>query len=489
MQLVEPAYRTAPRWSRTLGGAVADIATLANYGPDPEQRIGLDMLFAEDQAGQPSMFEFAVVCARQNLKTGLFKQASLGWLFLTDQRLVTWSAHEFSTAKEAFRDMVNLIDGCRYLSKRVRKVYYGAGDESIELLNGHRMIFKARTSTGGRGLSAPKVVLDEAFALRPDHLAALMPTMSAQPNPQICYGSSAGMATSDVLRGIRNRGRAGSSPRLGYLEWCAAAGGCAEDPCTHEVGVEGCALDDPEKWRLANPLMGRTRPNGTGMTVEYIEAERHAMAAAPEEFARERLGWWDEPGAADSFGAGRWEACAAPELQGVDLAAVGIAVSLNLSHAALVGAGTDGEFAMVKPLQHGPGMKWVVPRVAVLAEQHPDVPFVIDSRGPGALLIPELTALLGDRLVAASTSDVLDACAGIFQEVQERTFRHANYPELDAAVAAAVKRDVQDRWAWGRRRSNSDISTLEAATLGLWGMEGFEPPATSAYEDHDLVVV
>ena len=215
--LVEPAYRTDLDYAYTLGPEVSELATVAGFAPDPEQRLGLDLLFAMDNRDRSVAFEFAVVCARQNLKTGLFKQAVLGWLFLTEQNLVVWSAHEFDTAKEAFRDMAQLVEGCPDLDREVKRIYRGNGDESIELLSGQRLIFKARTKSGGRGLTGDKVVLDEAFALHADHMGALLPTLSVRPDPQVVYGSSAGLASSDVLRVIRDRGRAGRSPRLAYL--------------------------------------------------------------------------------------------------------------------------------------------------------------------------------------------------------------------------------------------------------------------------------
>ena len=54
--------------------------------------------------------------------------------------------------------------------------------------------------------------------------------------------------------------------------------------------------------------------------------------------------------------------------------------------------------------------------------------------------------------------------------------------ELETAVAGAVRRLVGDRWAWGRKVSTSDISTLEAATLAAHAVylpvQKKVPPAT-----------
>ena len=229
-----------PTWSHlvdastTYGGEVAELSALAGLAPDPEQRLVLDQVFAERAPGRPAAFEVGLVAPRQNLKTGTFKMSALGWLFLLDQRLVIWSAHEFGTAQEAFRDMCELIEGCPSLDRKVRRVSRGNGDEGLELLNGCRLKFKARTKSGGRGLTGDKVVLDEAFALQPAMMGALLPTMTTRPGAQVVYGSSAGTVNSAVLRGIRDKGRAGSSRRLAYLEWGDPdPGGCEVDGCEH----------------------------------------------------------------------------------------------------------------------------------------------------------------------------------------------------------------------------------------------------------------
>ena len=264
--LVEPAFHTAPAWSRTLGPEVADLCGHFGYPPVPEQQLLLDDTFGFDSNGRSVAFEIAAICSRQNLKTVFLMQAAIGWLFVTDQRLVVWSAHDFGTAQETFRDMEQRVTGSDILRRRVKNISHGNGDEAIELLSGSRLMFKARTTGGGRGLTGDKVILDEAFALQPSHMGALLPTLSARPDPQVAYGSSAGLASSDVLRGLRDRGRAGTSPRLAYAEWCAPDGTCATISCRHALGVEGCALDDPANWQQANPQMGQR------ITVDFIAA-------------------------------------------------------------------------------------------------------------------------------------------------------------------------------------------------------------------------
>lgn len=494
-----PQYLTKPSTAvHTFGPEVAAVCTQAGYEPDPEQRLILDGLFGIDENGDPSAFETAVIGTRQNLKTGVLKQAAIGWLFVTREDLITWSAHLFPTATEAFRDLSNLITSSPMLSKRlaggVSNGIHGArGSESIELADGRRLIFRARTKTGGRGLTGDKMILDEAFALTDEHMGALIPTLTAVPDPQIVYGSSAGLAYSYVLREIRDRGRVGS-PGLFYAEWCAERRGCAEEKCQHRKPshpqyTPGCALDDEELWRAANPLLGRKRANGTGLTLPKMRKFREAEP--PEEWMRERLGWWDESGSTDLFGVGKWEACRgdAPS-SGLRIGGLGLAVSFDSAAATIVAGAAEGDRVHVKPLHHDVGVGWVVPKAKELQDRH-GAPVIIDARGPGAELIPHLRQA-GVDLEVIDTKDVLDACAGFHTLVRDARLQHADYPELEEAVAVAQKRDVGDRWAWGRRKTGADISALEAATWATWRVatpEPVEEEFRSAYEDHDPVMI
>src|SRR5258708_35183548 len=124
---------------------------------------------------------------------------------------------------ELFKDFEQLVTGVAFLRRQTKRIIRNHGEEGIETKTGARLSFKTRTKAGGRGLSARKVILDEAFALRAMHMGALLPTLSAQPDPQVLYGSAAGMFDSDVLQDLRDRGRAGEAadPKLAYMAWCA----------------------------------------------------------------------------------------------------------------------------------------------------------------------------------------------------------------------------------------------------------------------------
>jgi len=469
--LVEPAYCTHPPYDRTLGPEVADLAELAGFTPDAEQRLALDLIFAFTPAGPSSAFEVALAVGRQNLKTGLAKMAALGWLYITDQRLVVWSAHEFNTSAEAFRDMKELIEGCPWLDRRIRSIKGGHGDESIELAGGQRLVFKTRTKGGGRGLSGDKVVLDEAMFLQPMHMGALLPTLSARPDPQVLYCGSAGLAESSVWRSVRNRGRAGGDPRLAFLEWCDDLPGECETPgCTHRLGLPGCRLDDEARWGRANPAMNRVRVfDGVPtkiLTSEYIAGERRALP--PEEFGRERLGWWDDPDEDLEELLALWVDCAdvtsapsAPPVYAID-------VSPNSRSAAIVAAMyRDDDLPHVEVVDHHAGVGWVVDRCVELTKHSP-LEWVLDPAGPAGALLPDL-AMVGIEPKPLTTREMGQACEAMASAVRAKEVRHLGDPLLMQALGGAGRRDVGDGlWMWSRRRSDADIAPLYAATEALW---------------------
>lgn len=457
--LVAPSWHTRPTSDATDGPLVAEVCALAGFAPDPEQRLVLDDLFAV-RGERAASLETAVICARQNLKTAVAEMACLGWLFVTQQRLIVWSAHQFPTAQEAFRDLDELCAAHPSLASRVARVWRGNGDEAIELKSGARLIFRARTKGGGRGLSGDKVVLDEAFALHPMHMGALLPTLSARPDPQVLYASSAGLADSDVLRAVRDRGRAGD-PSLAYLEWGDPNphAGCGTEDCDHTLGRESCALDDEARWQLANPALGRR------IEVDYVRAERRALP--PEEFARERLGWWDEPGEIDAdLTVEAWSALAgvaAPTgtlVLGIDAAPGHASASITVTD------GVDCEL-----LERRPGAAWLAERLVDLRDRHGPSAIAYDPAGPIGSLVPDLERA-GLALNPVEGKDSVRACGSLVRLVKEAAIRHRGETEFAAAVAGLRLRAVGDGKKFSRRDSTVDISPIVALAVALWVARG-----------------
>lgn len=492
--LVEPAYLHFPEYQVTLGPEVGELCHRVGFGPDPDQQRALDIGFAKGPNRNQltggllsAVFELAIICSRQNLKTGLFKQFAIGWLFITDERLVMWSAHEFSTSLEAFKDIDELITGSDILRRRVKTIHRAHGEEAIELNKnlktgapGTRLRFRARTRHGARGLTGDKLILDEAFALLPDHMGTLLPTLSARPDPQVLYGSSAGLAWSDVLRGIRDRGRRGGDPRLGYIEWCDERQGepCARPRCTHAPTEAGCVLDDETRWKAANPALGRR------ITIDHIRAERKAMP--PMEFARERLGWWDDPTSEAPIPLAGWTERARRNLtrDPGQRPVFGIDASPGLRSAAItLAAMTDRGIPMLDYASHAPGTDWVVARAKQLQAKHDPQAWAIDPSGPAGALMADLRAA-GIELTELSPRDMGQGCTNLAAKVTSGGIVHTEVPTEEApsggpltrAIAGAGKKDIGDGlWTWRRTKSDADICPVVAATAALWVLFDLQP--------------
>jgi len=439
----------------SAGQEATELAASAGLLLDDWQRFALDVALGEREGGRWAAFEVGLVVSRQNGKGSILEARELAGLFLFGERLILHSAHEFKTASEAFLRVKSLVDNTDDLRKKVARIRTSHGDEGIELTNGARLRFVARSRGSGRGFSGDTVILDEAYNLGGEAMGALLPTLSARPNPQIWYTSSAPMATSTQLHAVRRRALDGGSERLAYLEWSV-------DPSDR--------WDDPDVWAKANPSMGIRIPES------FIRAEIDAMPAA--EFGRERLGIPDlESGAhVPLIDPARWLELAdsGSEWAGVPVGVVDVSPDGRASMS-LCGVRADG-LRHVELVDNRAGVAWVEARRAELSERYGVSVWVRDPAGPAV----ELAGVWRDL----SQREYAEACAGFLRDVVEGGgFRWRCAEDLERVLMSAVGGVAQrprgdGGWSWSRGRSQVDISPVVALTVG-WLLAG-EPVRSSA---------
>src|SRR5690606_9616460 len=153
---------------------------------------------------------------RQSGKTALFEARELAGLLLYEEKLMIHSAHLVSTALEAFQRIKYYFENFDDLRRQVKRVREGNGDWAIETMAGGRLLFKARARGSGRGFSADLLMLDEAQILGEREWAAMLPTMSARPNPQAWLaGTPPGPGDDgEAFTRLRDSARAGVDERL-----------------------------------------------------------------------------------------------------------------------------------------------------------------------------------------------------------------------------------------------------------------------------------
>jgi hypothetical protein len=471
-----PRIQVAPPAAYTLGPEAAELSARAGLPLFPYQRNGLDIMLSVRDDGQWACFEYCEMCSRQNGKTaGIFAPRALFGLLLLGERLIMWSAHEYKTAMESFRLFRRMI---YVLGTEIKpnlfdvdgvpiKVNNTNSEESFERLDiDSRVKFIARSKSSGRGFTGDTNLVDEAFALTPEHQEALGPTTLAVENPQIGYASSPPLdgLSGGPLFGLRKRALAGGDDSLGYRDW----------------GIEGdldelhlVDLDDRAHWCGSNP--------GLGFKLNEQKMLHNRRMLSDRGFGRECLGLWPRQidltaGVIDRTA---WARLADPESQieggmvfaldaspGLASGAIGVAGyrADRIPHIEITGR--DGV------LDHRRGVDWMVPRAVEINEQWHPV-WVLAPDGPAGALLSDLrTAGIEPELV--TTRELAQACGSLAAAVvapERDKLRHLGQRPLTSAVAAAKKRDIGDgAWAFGRRASDQDISPLIAGTLALHGL-------------------
>jgi rubredoxin len=436
------------------------MADLVGIDLDEWSRAFLVDALGVTTTGQWAAFEVLLELARQNGKSWILDLIALTALYTWQLKTIVYSAHETTTAMEAFERIEGLIQATPALRAVTpdRCFTHGNGKEKIRLATGERILFKTRTSGGGRGLSGDLVICDEAQALKDTHIAALFPTLRAKPNPLIVYAGSAGDQTSTVLGRLIRR-MTNMEPRL--CGWRFAAD---ED-------------DDPAAaatWAKVTPALGRR------ITVDYMAHEQRSLP--PEKFARELLTIGDYPredGEDWVIPQSRVERTTVDgsALAGRGVLAVDAHPAQEWASIAVAGpAGVQGGSGQVtaspgggvhvEVIDHQRGVRWLGPRLVELLANH-DVAreVVLDPKGPLGRMVPDLEDL-GIRIRLLKAEDVAAACGWIYDGMvnDPSTVFHRGAPVLVSAISSAQTRQLLGGFAW-RRAGQADISPLYAATF------------------------
>lgn len=465
-----PRVCSHPPYEQTYGPEAVELAATAGIIADPWQADYCDMMLAVTPTGMWVCPECGLVVARQNGKGVVFEIRALAGLYLLGERLIMWSAHEYKTAMEGFRRVLDDITNADDLRKRVFKVSNTNGDEGIELhgegtnrITGRqRLRFIARSKGSGRGFSGECNLLDEWFAGTPEQVAALLPTVSAQRNPQIVYASSPPLdaVTGEPLFRLKDRGETGCDPTLGWADWGAPA---------------GVDLDDPIEHARSNPAYN------IRIMSETVDRERRSMDDVS--FGRERMGIWPQRRADALLRPEDWSALVDVDSKAQDPVAFAVDITPMRDFAAIVAYGlrADG-LGHVEVIEHKAGTSWVLDKLVELRDRHKPAAICLDAAGPAASLLLDLEKAgivrpedpdkpqLGD-LAIPSPREYAGACGSLVDAVRQKQLRHIDEPELAHAVNGVKTRPLGDAWAWGRRAGNVDISPLVAATLARWAFE------------------
>lgn len=467
LQRFPARVRRSPRAVVSLVDEAAFLASEYGLTPDDWQEDVLEDWLGRRRDGRWAAATCGLAVPRQNGKNSILEVRELfGMVGLGEKFLHT--AHQVKTARKAFLRISSFFENERQypeLAAMVKEIRKTNGQEAVVLVNGGSVEFIARSRNSGRGFTVDVLVCDEAQDLTDDELDALLPTISAAPqrNPQVILTGTPPDPdkgeTGEVFTRVRRDGEKNLDARLAWMDF-----GVADGPLPD--------IDDQESWRKVNPALG------TRLNLSEVVREHGLMS--PEGFARERMGWWGDgnTGLSD-IDQRAWAECRDDDSVITSSRTLGVDVNLDHSWACISGAGKrDDGLPSVEDIVHDRGTGWVVRRAKELLDKHGRIPVAIDARSPAASLIPDFEAA-GIEVLKLTTADVTQACGWLFSSINDRAIRHCG-SDLDKAVAGAIKRNVGDAFAWGRKQSVVDITPLNSATWALAAMTLDPGPITDA---------
>ena len=414
----------------------------------------------QDQAFEAAMGERAdgrwsskfvgISAPRQNGKSQVIVARALAGILLFGEKMIIISAHETDTAREVWKRLIDVVESNPTLEARVTGRMDAINREYLafgEGMDRQTIKLKARRSSGARGFSADCLLLDEAQILGKAQWGSIVPTMSARENPQMWLFGTPPTEDDDPFAFSRVRESALSSKaRHCWLEWSAAPG---DD------------LDAVETWAKANPSFG------VRITEEACADDRAAMD--DQQFARERLGMWDEEIGLEVISASVWNALAA-EGPDVDVPPDALAVDMDHKRQMTFAACWRGdERTHVELIDEQPASDTSA-AADWIAERAGTIPVVLFNGGATASLLP-LLAERGVNVVSAGVTDMGRACGLFLDEVLAGRVSHATQPELSTSVTGARQkwRGEAGAWTWDFKNSLGPMGPVVGVTMALWG--------------------
>ena len=434
------------------------------------QRLVIDGFLGLDENDEWTAANCGLNVARQNGKGVVLQALEVFATFELGVDLVIHTAHEFATSQEHQLRLEAFIQdspGLHAMVKDKGGYKHANGQESINLKNGRRIAFKARTGGGGRGWSADWLVWDEAMVIPDTVVGAQKPTTRATRAPHGRKTFYAGSAVDQEVHAygvnfaiVRQRGIE-ESPRVAYFEWSA--------PFEHPAEMDDEALHDRAHWHAANPSIEE------GLVSEETMADE--VESMPVRTA-----------AVELFGVGDW-----PRTDGLEDTVIDVSVWDALRNdggvlqepycgafdvsperngsVAVAGFNEDGKFQVeIHECRQGTG--WMVDRIMEMDERGIFDQWVCDATGPCASLIAPLRER-GLNLETVNATEHGQAFGRFVDMVAEAEVEHLGSDELRDAIRGAKARPIGDgASAWARKHSSVNISPLVAATLALGAASG-----------------
>lgn len=466
-----PRFATPRNFDRaTLGPKVGEIAQRLGHTLMPWQQQVLDVSLEVADDGGLVYPAVVLQAPRQNGKTDLVlsklvHRARAVDFFGGPQNMLYTAQDRNYARKKWHTDHVKRLQACTaYREGRDYDVRFSNGSEAIEWANGSRHGICAPTDAAGHSETLDEGVIDEAWAHETDQVEqGMSPAMITRRNSQFFVLSAAGTAKSFYLWRYVIAGREQATTggeAIAYFEWSANED---DDPA------------DPRSWARANPAFGFTITEAK-LQSEYKKALLKGQDGV-DLFRRAHMAVWPAVPVLDGDARVHvipddlWAGCLSPSSRASAGRAFAFHVGPDQAWAAISVASYIGDaVAHIEVVEHRPGTSWLVPRLAELKSAHKPLAVACDTATHAGTFVAEL-GKAGVTVEPITGRAHMLACSGLFADVVNGKVRHIGQPELDAALAGAVKRSVSDGYVWDAKSSAADITPLESVTLALMALK------------------
>lgn len=414
----------------------------------------LQPLMALNDEGLWVHMKFGLAVPRQNGKNEIVAIRELAGLYEGERILHT--AHRTNTSKTAFERLMSILEASGLVNGEDFTSIKARGNESIELVDGGKINFRTRTSTGGLGESYDLLVIDEAQEYTDDEESALKYTIAASMNPQTIYIGTPPTAISSgtVFTGLRKAALEDEIEDIGWAEW----------------SVEKLSdVRDVDLWYLTNPSLG------IRLTERTIRSE---VGTDEEDFNIQRLGLWLQYNQKSEISLQEWEDLAVkrmPQLKGKLFAGIkyghdGTNVALSIA----VKTQTDKIFVeSIDCRSVRDGNAWIL---AFL--KHADIQeVVIDGASGQNILAEEMKDINLKKPILPTVKEIIVANSTFEQGLYQQTIQHKNQPSLRQVITNCEKRTIGTSGGFGYRSQieENDISLMESVILAHWACHNAKP--------------
>lgn len=456
----EPRIQIEPERVSSDGESATMLMEAYANKLDPWQKKVLECWLGKNEAGEYTTTSAGLSVPRQNGKNVCLEAREFYGMVIEGEKILH-TAHQVRTSKKSFRRLVSIFTDPHHpeIGAIVRDIRYTNGEEAIELSNGGRIEYSARSRQAARGFDGISlVVFDEAQELTDDQIEALLPTLSASATGtrQLVYAGTPPYpgCPGDVFRRRREICTTKPGPHDSWHEW-SVAGDSVEEIQTEDVSLR----------YMTNPALG------IRLTEEFTEEELRTMSK--DGFCRERLGWWaptligkTEYIISDAL----WDNCKSVLKKPEGKTAYGVKFSADGSEVCLCGAVITPQgvsrVTLIDRKPTGHGIQWLADWLNERYEKASCV--VIDGRNGVDVLVEKIisTWKYKDSVIRPTSRDMIAAVSGIMDALNEKTLTwYYLQDDLRDSALTAVRRPIAGGWGFG----GDNPIPIEAAALALWG--------------------